>query len=67
MTNEPRASENPAPSPDDDEVLDVGQEEVFSRTEVELGVIEHSIGAGSADAPVTVDHGRGRGGPMAGL
>lgn len=34
------------PSPEDDEVLDTGQEEVFSRTEVELGQIEHSTEAG---------------------
>jgi hypothetical protein len=38
----------PAPSPeaDDAEILDTGQEEVFSRAEVELGVFEHSTEAG---------------------
>lgn len=38
----------PAPSPeaDDEEILDTGQEEVFSRTEVELGVFEHGAEAG---------------------
>lgn len=45
MPDEPRA---PAPSPeaDDDEILDTGQEEIFSRAEVELGVFEHSAEAG---------------------
>jgi hypothetical protein len=37
------------PSPEDDEVLDTGQEEVFSRREVELGEIEHSSEAGRKD------------------
>lgn len=49
--SEPRT---PPPSPaDDDEVLDGGQEEVFSRTEVELGRIEHSHDGGKkrSDAP----------------
>jgi|GEM_PF-3924161 len=41
----------PKPSPDDDEVLDTGQEEVFSRAEVELGRIEHATEAGKADPP----------------
>ena len=36
----------PAPAPEDEEILDSGQEEVFSRTEVELGRIEHSHDAG---------------------
>ena len=35
--------------PDEQELLDVGQEEVFSRTEVELGRIEHCSEAGKAD------------------
>lgn len=39
------------PSPEDDEILDTGQEEVFSRTEVELGQIEHSTEAGKKDHP----------------
>jgi hypothetical protein len=56
MTNEPREPQAPKPSPEDDEVLDVGQEEVFSRTEVELGAIEHATVAGApADAPVSID------------
>lgn len=41
----------PKPSPDDDEVLDAGQEEVFSKTEVELGRIEHGHDAGKPDKP----------------
>lgn len=32
----------------EDELLESGQEEVFSRTEVELGRIEHQSGAGGA-------------------
>ena len=36
----------PSPETEDDEILDVGQEEVFSRTEVELGRIEHATEAG---------------------
>lgn len=44
---EAREGEEPArKGPDSDEVLDVGQEEVFSRTEVELGRIEHHSDAG---------------------
>lgn len=42
-----------------DELLDTGQEEVFSRTEVERGRTEHGSAAGShparADAPVNVE------------
>ncbi|MFZ5719068.1 MAG: hypothetical protein ACOY5Y_06315 [Pseudomonadota bacterium] len=41
----------PREGPADDEVLDVGQEEVFSRTEVELGRIEHSTEAGRERPP----------------
>lgn len=33
-------------SPDEDELLIDGQEEVFSRSEVELGRIEHHTAAG---------------------
>lgn len=44
-------SNPPKPSPDDDEVLDSGQEEVFSRTEVELGRIEHGHDTGKAETP----------------
>ena len=40
---------NPPPSPQSPEVLDTGQEEVFSRTEVELGRTEHASDAGSKD------------------
>jgi hypothetical protein len=39
------------PGPDDDELLDAGQEEVFSRTEVERGVTEHAVEAGRHGAP----------------
>jgi len=45
-----RAAANP-PKDEDAELLETGQEEVFSRTEVETGRIEHSAEAGS--------HGRG--------
>ena len=41
----------PKPGPDDDELLDTGQEEVFSRAEVELGVTEHAIEAGRHRPP----------------
>jgi len=34
------------PEADDREILDTGQEEVFSRTEVERGEIEHASEAG---------------------
>lgn len=43
--------DDPAGLPDD-ELLDTGQEEVFSRTEVELGVTEHGSAAGK-HAPET--------------
>jgi hypothetical protein len=33
---------------DQDELLETGQEEVFSRTEVELGRIEHASDAGKS-------------------
>jgi hypothetical protein len=36
----------PGPEDDDEELLEVGQEEVFSRTEVERGVSEHAAEAG---------------------
>ena len=44
----------PPPAPetyDDDEILDAGQEEVFSRREVELGRIEHGHGEGKGETP----------------
>jgi hypothetical protein len=46
-------SKTPPPSPDprDDEILDTGQEEVFSRKEVELGRIEHSHGEKDGTPP----------------
>jgi hypothetical protein len=51
----PQDHDPPQDQPDDrldeDELLDTGQEEVFSRTEVELGRIEHASGAGKADPP----------------
>ena len=41
---------------DGDELLDTGQEEVFSRSEVELGRTEHQSSAGSQhDAPPADD------------
>lgn len=36
----------------DDELLIDGQEEVFSRTEVEMGRIEHGTTAGGGETPV---------------
>lgn len=53
MPNTPHPAP-PPPSPEDsdaDEVLDTGQEEVFSRTEVELGRIEHATDAGQKPPP----------------
>ncbi len=50
MTKDP-----PKPSPQDP-VLDTGQEEVFSRAEVELGRIEHGAVAGRQDKPVETDN-----------
>jgi hypothetical protein len=49
--SDPKPNPPPHPSPDDDEVLDAGQEEVFSKTEVELGRIEHAHDAGKGDKP----------------
>lgn len=39
-----RASAGGQPDVDEDELLIDGQEEVFSRAEVELGRIEHGVG-----------------------
>lgn len=48
------------PDPGDDELLETGQEEVFSRTEVELGRIEHCATAGKApDSAPEAKSGRG--------
>jgi hypothetical protein len=44
-----RAAANP-PKDEDAELLETGQEEVFSRREVESGRIEHSTEAGSHHA-----------------
>ena len=41
MSPDPDTTANTTPSPADDELLMDGQEEVFSRTEVERGMIEH--------------------------
>lgn len=41
-----RAAANPPKHPDA-ELLETGQEEVFSRTEVEAGRIEHGAGSGA--------------------
>ena len=41
MSEEPKTPPQP-----EHEVLETGQEEVFSRAEVELGRIEHASGAG---------------------
>lgn len=46
-SNEPTSSEQEA----DDELLDSGQEEVFSRTEVERGRVEHCTEAGRHAPP----------------
>ncbi|HEV2081555.1 MAG TPA: hypothetical protein VGR32_03770 [Brevundimonas sp.] len=50
MTNtpdkpDPRAAAGGQADVDEDELLIDGQEEVFSRAEVELGRIEHGVGA----------------------
>jgi hypothetical protein len=37
----------------EDELLDDGQEEVFSRTEVKTGRIEHNVEAGGADEEIS--------------
>ncbi len=47
--------DTPKPSPQDP-VLDTGQEEVFSRAEVELGRIEHGADAGRQDRPSPTDN-----------
>jgi hypothetical protein len=40
------STERPGDPPEDDDLLETGQEEVFSRAEVEGGVIEHGSAAG---------------------
>lgn len=50
----PKDPATPPPGPEsdsDNELLDSGQEEVFSRAEVELGVIEHASEAGKKGPP----------------
>lgn len=42
---DPRAAAGSQPDLTEDELLIDGQEEVFSRAEVELGRIEHGVGA----------------------
>ncbi|WP_125255654.1 hypothetical protein [Brevundimonas fluminis] len=42
---DPRAAAGGQPDLTEDELLIDGQEEVFSRAEVELGRIEHGVGA----------------------
>lgn len=49
--------------PSDDELLIDGQEEVFSRTEVELGRIEHGAGEDAEPAESTPVCGPDRAGP----
>lgn len=44
---DPPAQDRTPDRPSDADVLDDGQEEVFSRAEVELGVTEHCSEAGS--------------------
>lgn len=41
---------------DEDQLLESGQEEVFSRTEVESGRIEHRAKAGSGSKPSDQQH-----------
>lgn len=43
---DPRPPPEPPEADPDDELLETGQEEVFSRAEVELGQIEHASEAG---------------------
>jgi hypothetical protein len=49
----PKEPDTPPPGPetDSEELLDSGQEEVFSRAEVELGAIEHASEAGKKGQP----------------
>ena len=50
--SDPQVGQEPAPEPSpQDPVLDTGQEEVFSREEVELGRIEHGADAGGHPQP----------------
>lgn len=53
---DPRAAAGGQPDVEEAELLIDGQEEVFSRTEVELGRIEH--GVGEVDAGDGKDRGR---------
>jgi hypothetical protein len=62
MTQEPETPPADAPAEaeglpeDDDQLLDSGQEEVFSRAEVERGVIEHhSLEEGVRPTPTDPD------------
>lgn len=47
ISEKPPPPPPPSPEAEDDELLDTGQEEVFSRAEVELGRTEHRSEAGS--------------------
>src|SRR5687767_7508860 len=53
MPKEPnKPPPEPKPEPEyDEELLETGQEEVFSRAEVELGVIEHASESGKKAPP----------------
>jgi hypothetical protein len=55
-----RAAANP-PKDEDAELLETGQEEVFSRTEVEAGRIEHAHGEPDRSGPQGGPLGDGRG------
>jgi hypothetical protein len=50
MTAEPHDTDAGKPEAADPELLETGQEEVFSRTEVEAGRIEHAATAGAHGA-----------------
>jgi hypothetical protein len=51
MPDKPRPPPEADETDEEDELLDAGQEEVFSRAEVERGQIEHSSGAGRKRPP----------------
>jgi hypothetical protein len=54
---DPQVGQEPPPEPSpSDPVLDTGQEEVFSRAEVELGRIEHAADAGRQAEPRKADN-----------
>jgi hypothetical protein len=51
MPDKPRSPPETDENDEEDELLDTGQEEVFSRAEVERGRIEHAAEAGKKRSP----------------